>query len=111
RVEESWVVDTAARSGFLPPQAHRRPIRSKLAVLRPLMTSRYFAPISASARYVSAEIAAAAGMVKIHPHTMRPATPHFTAERRRVEPTPTIARSEEHTSELQSRSDLVCRLL
>src|SRR2546428_2231485 len=26
-------------------------------------------------------------------------------------PTPEISRSEEHTSELQSRSDLVCRLL
>src|SRR5206468_12280228 len=28
-----------------------------------------------------------------------------------VSPAPPVARSEEHTSELQSRSDLVCRLL
>ena len=34
---------------------------------------------------------AAAGIVKIQAHTMRPATPHFTADKRRVAPTPTIA--------------------
>src|SRR2546421_5730307 len=33
------------------------------------------------------------------------------AHRRRREPGAAAARSEEHTSELQSRSDLVCRLL
>src|SRR5438094_550711 len=32
----------------------------------------------------------AAGMVRIHAHTIWPATPHRTADRRRVEPTPTI---------------------
>src|SRR5207249_6939928 len=31
--------------------------------------------------------------------------------RRRPDPTQVLARSEEHTSELQSRFDLVCRLL
>jgi len=34
---------------------------------------------------------AAAGMVKIHAHTMLPATPQRTAETLRVEPTPTMA--------------------
>src|SRR5260221_10690989 len=33
------------------------------------------------------------------------------ANRRQIRPTPPPARSEEHTSELQSHSDLVCRLL
>src|SRR6478735_2287420 len=33
---------------------------------------------------------AAAGMVRTHAQTMRPATPHFTAEKRLAEPTPTI---------------------
>ncbi len=32
-----------------------------------------------------------AGMVRIHAHTMRPAMPHRTADRRRVDPTPTMA--------------------
>ena len=30
-------------------------------------------------------------MVSTHAHTMRPATPHLTADMRRVEPTPTMA--------------------
>ena len=34
---------------------------------------------------------AEAGMVKIHAHTMLPATPQRTVEMLRVEPTPTIA--------------------
>ena len=33
---------------------------------------------------------AAAGIVRIQAQTMRPATPHFTADKRRVAPTPTI---------------------
>ena len=33
---------------------------------------------------------AAAGMVRIQAQTMRPATPHLTAESRRVAPTPTM---------------------
>jgi len=37
-----------------------------------------------------AAIKAAAGIVKIHAHTIRPATPHLTADKRRVAPTPTI---------------------
>src|SRR6266850_331335 len=39
----------------------------------------------------SAAIIAAAGIVKIQAQSMRPATPHFTADSRRVAPTPTIA--------------------
>src|SRR5204863_4387902 len=38
-----------------------------------------------------------------------PLEPHHHAARRRVQDL--LARSEEHTSELQSRRDLVCRLL
>ena len=34
---------------------------------------------------------AAAGIVSTHAHTICPAMPHRTAERRRVAPTPTIA--------------------
>ena len=41
--------------------------------------------------YVIIEITAAAGIVKIHAHTILPATPHFTADRRFNDPTPTIA--------------------
>ena len=39
----------------------------------------------------SAAIRAAIGIVSTHAQTMRPATPHFTADNLRVEPTPTIA--------------------
>src|SRR6185436_7555034 len=38
-----------------------------------------------------AAMVAAAGIVSIHAQTMRPATPHFTADMRRVDPTPTMA--------------------
>src|SRR5947207_12728999 len=43
----------------------------------------------------------------------RPSTPGRVTRRgsRRTAPLPTGPRSEEHTSELQSHSDLVCRLL
>ena len=43
---------------------------------------------------IQKEIAAikpAAGIVKIQAHTILPATPHFTADSRRVAPTPTMA--------------------
>src|SRR5437588_1603602 len=43
------------------------------------------------------------------PHLLRPPAPHRRAGRALGEPEPD--RSEEHTSELQSHSDLVCRLL
>ena len=42
-------------------------------------------------KYDRAAIKPAAGMVSIHAQTMRPATPHLTAENRLAEPTPTIA--------------------
>src|SRR5215217_9533986 len=38
----------------------------------------------------SAATKAAAGIVSIQAHTIRPATPHLTADSRRVAPTPTI---------------------
>ena len=40
---------------------------------------------------VEGDIEAAAGIVSTHAHTICPAMPHRTAERRRVAPTPTIA--------------------
>src|SRR5437762_10205982 len=47
--------------------------------------------IGRSRRYDTADTAAESGMVRTQAHTMRPATPHFTAETRRVAPTPMIA--------------------
>src|SRR4051812_46556110 len=41
-------------------------------------------------RYEIAAITPAAGSVRTHAHTMRPAIPHRTADRRFVAPTPTI---------------------
>src|ERR1700674_4534114 len=38
-----------------------------------------------------AAIVPAAGIVRIQAHSIRPATPHLTADSRRVAPTPTIA--------------------
>ena len=43
-----------------------------------------------SAQYVPALIANAAGIVNTHAQTIWPATPHRTADSRRVDPTPTI---------------------
>src|SRR5260221_9713087 len=43
--------------------------------------------------------------------TPRAARPSVECARRSPEPVPATGRSEEHTSELQSHSDLVCRLL
>src|SRR5215510_7458040 len=52
----------------------------------------YFARLwmKRTSQYESAAIVAAAGIVRIHAQTIRPATPHFTADNRRVAPTPTI---------------------
>jgi hypothetical protein len=47
--------------------------------------------IVATSQKEIAAIVAAAGIVNIQAQTIRPATPHFTAESRRVAPTPTIA--------------------
>src|SRR5438093_12737074 len=44
-----------------------------------------------STKYATPATPAAAGIVRIHAHTMRPATPHRTAERRCAAPTPEIA--------------------
>ena len=41
-------------------------------------------------QYDTAATKAAAGIVSIQAQTIRPATPHFTADNRRVAPTPTI---------------------
>ena len=42
-------------------------------------------------RKETAEMSAASGMVSTHAQTMLPATPHLTADSRRVAPTPTMA--------------------
>src|SRR2546421_9551428 len=44
-------------------------------------------------------------------HHGHPCQPHPNHRAHLSLPCPKVARSEEHTSELQSRSDLVCRLL
>jgi len=49
------------------------------------------APNNRTVQYVTAPIAAAAGIVRIHAHTIWPATPQRTAESRLVAPTPTMA--------------------
>src|SRR3546814_16192106 len=51
----------------------------------------YTAPKRRTRMYVMAPMAADAGMVRIHAQTICVATPHRTAERRRVDPTPTLA--------------------
>ncbi len=40
--------------------------------------------------YVNADMAAAQGIVRIHAHTILPATPQRTAVKRRKDPTPMI---------------------
>ena len=45
----------------------------------------------ATIQYVTAEIAAAAGMVRTQAHTIRPATPQRTADNRLIDPTPMMA--------------------
>ena len=40
--------------------------------------------------YETAAMTADIGIVRTHAQTMRPATPHLTAEKRLAEPTPTI---------------------
>src|SRR2546428_9039055 len=45
------------------------------------------------------------------PHAIPQNAAFLAAPRQRAMPEPPYLRSEEHTSELQSRSDLVCRLL
>src|SRR6185295_19740273 len=44
-----------------------------------------------SAKYMTADTAADSGMVSTQAQTMVPATPHFTADSRRVAPTPMMA--------------------
>src|SRR5690606_1612803 len=53
----------------------------------------------------------AAGRVVTHASTSFPVLRHLTLPSPRAAPLPMRARSEEHTSELQSREKLVCRLL
>jgi hypothetical protein len=58
------------------------------AASRPAQTR---SPVARSRRWQSAAIAAEAGIVKIQAQTIRPATPHRTAESFWVAPTPTMA--------------------
>src|SRR2546428_8585743 len=85
----------------------RRPPRSTLFPYTTLFRSRHVMPVGSDQpvlirsweRLLNREL-----VVSVEP-------PHFLAELRDVRRTLKIERSEEHTSELQSRSDLVCRLL
>src|SRR2546430_7373776 len=77
----------------------RRPPRSTLFPYTTLFRSkRRRAEAESDFRRVAAGEPAAAGAPAEDRRRMRPAPPH-------------IVRSEEHTSELQSQSNLVCRLL
>ena len=73
-----------ARARACPRRCRGRPSSRSARPTSPRRASR-------SARYVSADIAAASGIVRIQAQTIRPATPHFTAESRFVAPTPTMA--------------------
>src|SRR2546428_10305971 len=79
----------------------RRPPRSTLfpytTLFRSVMRDRFDAYLCGKAREAGAEVCDNERVVKVHE----------CADRVEVE----TNRSEEHTSELQSRSDLVCRLL
>src|SRR2546428_6796153 len=80
----------------------RRPPRSTLFPYPTLFRSR----IRGSARGWASAV-----HVPPHHHAVVPAGLHARGPRRSVVPAARADRSEEHTSELQSRSDLVCRLL
>src|SRR6266513_690614 len=82
-------------------------------VLRNRVTTRHFAAtlIRSCSRMIFDTAAAISG---VSPATMWARAGVSTASERsqsRSSPTVIAARSEEHTSELQSRFDLVCRLL
>src|SRR2546427_5028507 len=78
----------------------RRPPRSTLFPYTTLFRSR-----ASGCRTASAD---ASG---IGPCPHGPGTPHPAPHRQKKEPLRSVLRSEEHTSELQSQSNLVCRLL
>jgi hypothetical protein len=66
-----------------------RDIEIKCEAPHPTFPTR--AEISLMMKNDKAAKAAAAGIVRTHAQTIRPATRHFTAERRVVDPTPVIA--------------------
>src|SRR5215472_18778721 len=71
----------------------REPAENWASVNRQLASCSPYAPGTNQrmSQKVMAATAAAAGIVRIQAHTMRPATPQRTAESRPVAPTPTIA--------------------
>src|SRR5260221_4882519 len=82
----------------------RRPPRSTLFPYTTLFRSRTASPeVLAEVRRLAWNFCRAPLLVTIEPHLLR----SWTC----CEPQKFQARSEEHTSELQSHSDLVCRLL
>src|SRR3712207_7379799 len=85
----------------------RRPPRSTLFPYTTLFRSRTGSPSSRMGRMVTPDSLSAAGSVADEHHLV--AVDHLAAVLRRE--VPRLARSEEHTSELQSRQYLVCRLL
>src|SRR5437773_2048950 len=77
--------------GVLRPTSHENQVHS--IGQRPTANSQptHDAPNRCATQNVPAPMSAAMGMVRTQAHTMRPATPHRTAESRRVAPTPTMA--------------------
>src|SRR5947209_20023245 len=55
------------------------------------LTRGQLAPNNRATQNVHAPISAATGIVRVQAQTIRPATPHRTADNLRVAPTPTIA--------------------
>src|SRR5690349_22456929 len=82
-----------------------RPPRSTLFPYTTLFRSRALADLEAVLAPVLADPDPTRSAHDLPRHEERGQVPHDVAEGRRA------ARSEEHTSELQSRRDLVCRLL
>src|SRR2546421_11383642 len=86
-----------------PPEIYPLPLHDALPI------SRRSRCASASRGYPSASASSSRGLgrdARRRKKTTRP-----TSRRRGSRPPSRARRSEEHTSELQSRSDLVCRLL
>src|SRR5947207_4603400 len=84
----------------------RRPPRSTLFPYTTLFRSGTFNMIRLAADAMAKAVPNASGERGVIVNTASVA-----ALRRRIGGLPDLARSEEHTSELQSHSDLVCRLL
>src|SRR3712207_8090029 len=86
----------------------RRPPRSTLFPYTTLFRSE---DINAKITEIEELVSSAAGFSKTRGDQIKVAAVSFIEESQSLEPLPGPSRSEEHTSELQSRQYLVCRLL